>query len=278
MLREIRSSTNCGFWVCQSRFFHESSRKTHYELLGVAKTATLAEIKTAFYEKSKKVHPDTSRDESATARFLELKNAYDVLRRPADRRLYDIELKGGGGGNHRNAFRNGTYRYPYSSPPPQYDFAKDWSTYWSERPDNSRATREERDKSSREFMKSIIKWTVIGLLLVAGYNGGYVYLLRWRQKQLDSLVDEDEIAKCFLRQKEFRNANFENSEVAELGRLLKADVDEIWKTKAQKNPDEIREEYRWFRAVQDADHIRSLKEKRKEQKEKMRNSWRNDED
>lgn len=86
------------------------------------------------------------------------------------------------------------------------------------------------------------------------------YLLSWRQKQLDKLVDEDEIAKCFLRQKEFKNANYESSEVnfhiynisissilvqiAELGRILKADVDEIWKTKAQKNENEIREEYR----------------------------------
>uniref|UniRef100_A0A1I7V2T6 J domain-containing protein n=1 Tax=Caenorhabditis tropicalis TaxID=1561998 RepID=A0A1I7V2T6_9PELO len=223
------------------------------------------------FHRELKVHPDNSADESTTDRFLELKNAYDVLRRPADRRLYDYQLKGGGG-RHPNA----GYRYQYpSTAPPQYDFGGDWSTYWSQNPDNSRATREERDRSSREFMKSIVKWTAFGLILVAIYNGGYVYVLAYNQKQLDKLIDEDEIAKCFLRQKEFRDANFESSEVAELGRMLKADVDEIWKMKAQKNANEIREEYRWFRALQDADHIRYLKEKRQEQKEKERNKWRN---
>ncbi|EGT38319.1 hypothetical protein CAEBREN_32726 [Caenorhabditis brenneri] len=272
MLRELRSPF--GLWVCQARLFTKKQRqKTHYEVLGVESTATLAEIKSAFYSQSKKVHPDNSADDSSTDRFLELKNAYDVLRRPADRRLYDYQLKGGG------RYPNGSYRYQYpSTAPPQYDFGRDWSTYWSQNPDNSRTTREERDKSAREFMKSIVKWTAFGIILVAIYNGGYVYLLAYNQKQLDKLIDEDEIAKCFLRQKEFRDSNFESSEVTELGRMLKADVDEIWKTKAQRNPNEIREEYRWFRALQDADHIRSLKEKRQEQKEKERNKWRNQQD
>ncbi|EFP02872.1 CRE-DNJ-4 protein [Caenorhabditis remanei] len=275
MLRVLRCSP-CGAWVCQIRLFNKKLRpKTHYEVLGVESTATLAEIKTAFYSQSKKAHPDNSADEATTARFLELKNAYDVLRRPADRSLYDYQLKGGGG-----RYPNAGYRYQYpSTAPPQYDFGRDWSTYWSQNPDNSRSAREERDKSARQFMKSIIKWTAFGLILVAMYNGGYVYLLAYNQKQLDKLIDEDEIAKCFLRQKEFRNSNFESSEVAEIGRILKADVDEIWKMKTTRNPDEIREEYRWFRALQDTDHIRSLKEKRMELKEKERNKWRNqDED
>ncbi|CCD62461.1 J domain-containing protein [Caenorhabditis elegans] len=274
MLQGFRWSPH-GFWVCQARFFNKKIRqRTHYEVLGVESTATLSEIKSAFYAQSKKVHPDNSSEESATASFLELKNAYDVLRRPADRRLYDYQLRGGGG-----RYPNGGQRYQYPNTAPQYDFSRDWSTYWSQNPDNSRSSREERDKSSREFMKSIVKWTAIGLVLVAGYNGGYLYLLAYNQKQLDKLIDEDEIAKCFLRQKEFRNANFESSEVAEIGRILKADVDEIWKTKTQRNENEIREEYRWFRALQDADHIRSLKEKRMEQKQKERNKWRsNDEE
>ncbi|CAI2299371.1 unnamed protein product [Caenorhabditis sp. 36 PRJEB53466] len=274
-LRQIRGgNTKRRIDQYENIFFTKSASKTYYEVLGVEKTATLAQIKSAFYEKSKKVHPDNLSDDSATSQFLELKNAYDVLRRPADRRQYDYHLKGGGGGaNGRN---RQYHHYPYASPPPQYDFGRDWSTYWSQNPDNSRATREQRDKSSREFMKSIVKWTAVGLLLVAGYNGGYVYLLSRRQKQLDNLIDEDEIAKCFLRQKEFKNSNYEDSEIAELGRLLKADVDEIWKTKTQRNSNEIREEYRWFRAVQDSDHIRSVKEKRMERREKERNKWRNE--
>ncbi|KAF1770126.1 hypothetical protein GCK72_001944 [Caenorhabditis remanei] len=263
MLRVLRCSP-CGAWVCQIRLFNKKLRpKTHYEVLGVESTATLAEIKTAFYSQSKKAHPDNSADEATTARFLELKNAYDVLRRPADRSLYDYQLKGGGG-----RYPNAGYRYQYpSTAPPQYDFGRDWSTYWSQNPDNSRSAREERDKSARQFMKSIIKWTAFGLILVAMYNGGYV------------LVFCKLFAYLWGTSCGWSAEGGANEQVAEIGRILKADVDEIWKMKTTRNPDEIREEYRWFRALQDTDHIRSLKEKRMELKEKERNKWRNqDED
>ncbi|KIH44734.1 DnaJ domain protein, partial [Ancylostoma duodenale] len=62
----------------------------YYELLGVRKDATQAEIKAAFYAKSKELHPDKGTNSESTAAFVELKEAYDVLRRPADRRAYDM--------------------------------------------------------------------------------------------------------------------------------------------------------------------------------------------
>lgn len=65
--------------------------KTHYEALGVPKTAGRDEIRKAFRSKAKKLHPDAGG--SADARlFHEAQNAYEVLRDPAKRKEYDRVL------------------------------------------------------------------------------------------------------------------------------------------------------------------------------------------
>ncbi|KAI6186695.1 DnaJ domain-containing protein [Aphelenchoides besseyi] len=61
--------------------------KKYYEILGVSKDASATEIKAAFYELSKKHHPDVGNEN--TERFLDLKEAYDVLRDESSRSLYD---------------------------------------------------------------------------------------------------------------------------------------------------------------------------------------------
>ncbi|VDM83923.1 unnamed protein product [Strongylus vulgaris] len=58
----------------------------------------------------------------------------------------------------------------------------------------------------------------------------------------------------------------------ELARKLKGDVDEAWRRKVEdmagRNPNEIREEYRWLRAVQDSNHRRRVRAERKEKRKK----------
>ncbi|MCP9263753.1 BMA-DNJ-4 [Dirofilaria immitis] len=68
------------------------------EILGVAKDATQAEIKSAYYERSKKLHPDKncSDDQEVkrrSAAFIELTTAYEVLKVPERRHSYDVLLK-----------------------------------------------------------------------------------------------------------------------------------------------------------------------------------------
>ncbi len=51
-----------------------------YQVLGVAKSASDAEIKKAFRNLAKKHHPDThSGDETAKKRFQEISAAYDIV-------------------------------------------------------------------------------------------------------------------------------------------------------------------------------------------------------
>lgn len=67
-----------------------SQPKDHYAVLGVAKTATQAQIKAAFRRLARELHPDTSRgDEDTERRFKRVARAYEALGDPKRRRAYD---------------------------------------------------------------------------------------------------------------------------------------------------------------------------------------------
>lgn len=61
-----------------------------YSILGVKRNADADEIKAAWRSKAKSIHPDHNRDDpSATDRFAEVGQAYDLLKDPERRRRYD---------------------------------------------------------------------------------------------------------------------------------------------------------------------------------------------
>lgn len=66
------------------------AKKDFYEVLGVSKTASAAEIKSAYRNMAKKCHPDLHpNDKEAEVQFKEITEAYEVLSDPQKRAAYD---------------------------------------------------------------------------------------------------------------------------------------------------------------------------------------------
>ncbi|MFN2267872.1 MAG: DnaJ C-terminal domain-containing protein [Desulfonatronovibrio sp.] len=64
--------------------------KDYYKILGVDKKASKEEMAKAFKKKAKKYHPDLNpNDSTAEDKFKEINEAYEVLKDPEKRKLYD---------------------------------------------------------------------------------------------------------------------------------------------------------------------------------------------
>ena len=61
----------------------------HYAALGIASSASLADIKKAFRQKAAFYHPDRNAADDAAARFRTVQEAYDVLSDDILRQAYD---------------------------------------------------------------------------------------------------------------------------------------------------------------------------------------------
>ena len=66
-----------------------TTERDYYELLGVARDASEAEIKKAFRGLARELHPDVSDAPDAHDRFREVVEAYEVLSKSESRELYD---------------------------------------------------------------------------------------------------------------------------------------------------------------------------------------------
>ena len=86
------------------------AKKDYYETLGVNKSASDAEVKSAFRKLAKEYHPDVNKDEKAAEKFKEIGEAYSVLGDEAKRKQYDqfghsaFENAGGFGGGFQGGF------------------------------------------------------------------------------------------------------------------------------------------------------------------------------
>jgi curved DNA-binding protein len=63
--------------------------KNYYDVLGLDREATTAEIKRAYRKLARRYHPDVSDEDNAEERFKEINEAYEALKDPERRRAYD---------------------------------------------------------------------------------------------------------------------------------------------------------------------------------------------
>ena len=53
--------------------------ENYYEILGIAKTDDINEIKTAYKKQIKMFHPDKNKDINSVEKFIQIKKAYEYL-------------------------------------------------------------------------------------------------------------------------------------------------------------------------------------------------------
>ncbi|KAK4782544.1 hypothetical protein SAY86_016646 [Trapa natans] len=93
---QIRASASSGTEELQASA--AATAASFYELLGIAETGTLPEIKQAYKQLARKYHPDVSppdRVEEFTQRFIRVQEAYETLSDPRRRALYDRDMAKG---------------------------------------------------------------------------------------------------------------------------------------------------------------------------------------
>ncbi len=96
---------------------------SYYDVLGVPKGATTAQIKSAYRKLALKWHPDRNKDAGAESKFKEINQAYEVLSDSQKKQTYDqvghdnFTSRGASGqqGNPFSGNQGGPFSYTYTS-------------------------------------------------------------------------------------------------------------------------------------------------------------------
>lgn len=204
---QLRLCQSC-FWCCKSglRLLSQSyaHRKAvnYYDLLGVKSDASLDEIKNAFFDKSKKLHPDSDPSNPALhSLFVELNEAYRVLSKNPSRKEYDFKIRRpySGGQAFRATSTNASYR---ASTDTQESFR-----YWEQfrQSQAQEMTAEEWQRRRRRNFR-LVGYCFLTMMLSIG---AHVVFFRKLEEVHNNFMDEKDraIAEIYNESKERARAN-----------------------------------------------------------------------
>ncbi len=99
-----------------------ATKRDYYEILGISKSASQADIKSAYRKMALKFHPDRNKESGAEEKFKEINEAYQVLSDEKKRKTYDqfghaaFDPSAGAGANpFSGGFRSGPFTWTYST-------------------------------------------------------------------------------------------------------------------------------------------------------------------
>lgn len=138
---------------------------TYYQILRISNTATLDEIASAFRNLAKKYHPDINKSADAQSMFINIFEAYEILRDIDKRRIYDEQIT-----NDKIDFermqRYEKYKYSARSTAEKYS-KKTYSDFYEEIIRKGIVLGEKVAKASlRAGIKITIQIIIYGLLLL----------------------------------------------------------------------------------------------------------------
>ena len=144
-----------------------STKRDYYEILGVQKGSSQAEIKSAYRKMALKFHPDKNKEKDAEAKFKEINEAYQILSDEKKRQAYDQyghaafdPASGGfGGGNPFGGFQQGPFTWTYQTSGggnPDFDFSDPFEIFESFFGGGfGRAARHPRYSLTIDFMEAV---------------------------------------------------------------------------------------------------------------------------
>ena len=151
----------------------------YYEILGVEKSASKDEIKSAFRRKARTLHPDVNKAPDAEEKFKEISEAYEVLSDDTKRKAYDIELlseRDSSKAYVEQPVRNDVDE-PQKQPEPHYKVVSRPQTYSTNR---NNTIDEKYKKAQEEYYEAMqeyqIQFVLLHLCNLDELNAHYYFL------------------------------------------------------------------------------------------------------
>ncbi|KAL7395037.1 hypothetical protein ABVT39_009134 [Epinephelus coioides] len=174
----------------------------YYDLLGVKSDASLDEIKNAFFNKSKKLHPDSDPSNPALhSQFVELNEAYRVLSKELSRKEYDFKIRPpySRGQAFRSTSSHTTYRASTSTE------AQNNFRYWEQFRQAQEMPAEEWQKRRKRNFRLVCYCVVTMVLSI----GAHLVFFRKLEQVHNNFMDEKDriITEIYNESKERARVN-----------------------------------------------------------------------